>query len=383
MPQLTEYDPNTLKRVVNHDAARRQKELDAALARLNPQTTQVQQPGSVAPVPPIDRTNQPVDPTTALEPTIIEIPDPPPAPPAATQPPPVPATAPAAPAAPAVPTPEDWAKLEKRRKDAEAALTPFMQRSAALQKELIEERETTKSRLESLEKSIANLVQTLQTQAAPKPPAYNPDTDPELDAVDPMIATRLRRMNSSFDQRIADVERRHREELQAIRDQDAKRAQEFAVSQASSYEQTWNETFTKLVPDYMRFTGDHPDAFALSEWARRMPLEYGRGIANPKAHSPHFVAKIIDEFKATLAPAVATRQPSLGDLANAQLGGVAPVEVKAPEVINPLSEYEVRNAYAIVDKMYKDAVSLKGEAREARLNEANNFMDRYKRQMST
>jgi hypothetical protein len=274
--------------------------------------------------------------------------------------------------------------LEKRRKDAEAALTPFMQRAAALDKELREERETTKSRLESLEKSISTLVQTLQTQAAPKPPSYNPETDPELDALDPVIATRLRRLHSSFDQRLVDQERRHKEELQAIKDQETRRAQEYAASQTNAYEQTWNETFAKLVPDYERFMGDKPEAYALSDWARRMPLEYGRAIANPKAFSPHFIAKVVDEFKATLAPASApARQPSLGDLANAQLSGVAPVEVKLPEVINPLSEYEVRNAYAIVDKMYKDAVSLRGEARDAKLAEANGFMDRYKRQIQT
>ena len=89
MPQLTEYDATTLKRVVNHDAARRQKELDAALARLNPQTTQVASPGAPAPEPPVDRTNPPVDPATALGPTTIEFPDPvkptPPASPAPAQ----------------------------------------------------------------------------------------------------------------------------------------------------------------------------------------------------------------------------------------------------------------------------------------------------------
>ena len=114
-------------------------------------------------------------------------------------------------------------------------------------------------------------------------------------------------------------------------------------------------------------------------------------VGNAKFHSllhpeylHDFIAKVVDEFKATLAPASApARQPSLGDLANAQLSGVAPVEVKLPEVINPLSEYEVRNAYAIVDKMYKDAVSLRGEARDAKLAEANGFMDRYKRQIQT
>ena len=383
MPQTIEYDPSTLKRVVNHDAERRQKELDAALARINPQTTQVGQPNTPPPTPPVDRTNPPVDPATALAPTIIDIPEPPKPTPPANPPAPAQAVAQAAQAQSAAPTPEDWAKLEKRRRDAEAALTPFMQRAAALDKELREERDTTKSRLETLEKSISNLVQTLQTQAAPKAPSYNPETDAELDSIDPMIAARLRKLHSSFDQKMFDQERRHKEELQAIRDQEAKRAQEYALSQASSYEQTWNETFAKLVPDYERFMGDKPEAFALTDWARRMPLEYGRAIASPRAFSPHFVAKVVDEYKATLTPPAPPRQPSLGDLANAQLSGVAPVVAKVPELVNPLSEYEVKNAYAIVDKMYKDAVVLKGEARVAKLDEANKFMDRLQRQIQS
>jgi hypothetical protein len=380
---VVEYNAQTLQRIpVNHDAKRRQQELDAALERINAQSVQTGTP-TPAPAPPVDNSAPVVDPTTALAPTIIDLPDPPKPAPAASAPAPAPA-----PPAPAVPTPEDWAKLEKRRKDAEAALTPWMQRSAALQNEVKaakEERESTQARLASLETNIANLVQTLQTQMAPKAPLYNPETDPELDALDPIIAVRLRKMNSTFDQRLADQERKYREDIQAIKDQDKRRAQELVASQTASYEQTWDETFTKLVPDYTRFMGDKPEAFALSDWARTMPLEYGIAIANPKKHSPHFVAKVVNEFKASLTPEpTPARQPSLGDLANAQLGGAVPPRVTLPEVVNPLTDYEIRNAQSILDKLYRSATDTKNKAvREAKLKEAEDFMERYKRQLQS
>jgi hypothetical protein len=48
-----------------------------------------------------------------------------------------------------------------------------------------------------------------------------------------------------------------------------------------------------------------------------------------------------------------------------------------------MSEYEIRNATAIMDKMTRDALATKDkEVRAAKLQEANEFMARFERYMS-
>lgn len=105
----TEYDPTTLKRVPNHDAARRQKELDAVLASLNQGNAQVGQPGDApgaTETQPVGTGSSP-DPTNFSAPTVIELPA------ASTPPPPAPAVEPS----PTV-TAEEYAKLQKQYREA-------------------------------------------------------------------------------------------------------------------------------------------------------------------------------------------------------------------------------------------------------------------------
>lgn len=373
MANVTEIDPNTLKRVTNHDAARRQKELDAALARIN-QNNQVGQPSGpnaepiVAPV----ESGQVLDPANALANTVIELPAPPiePQVPVVVEPP----------VAPAV-SAEEYAKLQKSYKEATQALTPFMQRSAALAKDLKEERESTQSELKSLRETLAELMQVVKQ---PKQVAsYEPERDDELESLDPIIADRLRRMSQATKQQLEAVERKHQAELQIIRDQDKQRESVMLEQQAQSQQKAWYDAFTKLVPDYKDFMMDGPQGQPLTDWAMQMPTEYLNAISRPNDHTPFFVAKVINEFKASRMPAMRqNKKPSLGDLASTSLGS-APTRVEPPQPARLLTEYELKNAQPIMDRLMREARNTKNspEVREQKAAEAQDFMARIEDQM--
>ena len=369
MANVTEIDPNTLKRVTNHDAARRQKELDAALARIN-QNNQVGQPSGpnaepiVAPV----ESGQVLDPANALATTVIELPTPPVEPqvPVVVEPP----------VAPAV-SAEEYAKLQKSYKEATQALTPFMQKGALLAKELKEERETTQSELKSLRETLAELMQAVK-QPKPQVASYEPERDDELESLDPIIADRLRRMSQATKQQLEAVERKHQAELQAIRDQEQQRQSALLEHQAQTQQQAWYDVFTKLVPDYKDFMMDGPKGQPLTDWAMQMPAEYLNAISKPNQHTPFFVAKVINEFKASMLPAARpTRKPSLGDLAATSLGS-APTRIGPPQPERPLTEYEIKNAQPIMDRLMRDATNTKlsPTVRAQKAAEAQDFMER-------
>lgn len=367
MANVTEIDPLTLKRVTNHDAARRQKELDAALARIN-QENQVGQPGPnpdpvVAPI----EGGKVVDPASALAPTIVELP--------ATPEPTVPEVI--EPVAPAV-SAEEYAKLQKSYREATQALTPFMQRSAALAKDLKEERESTQSELKALKETLAELMQAVK-QPRPAAPVYEPERDDELESLDPIIAERFRRMSQATKQQLEAVERKHQAELQAIRDQEKIKENLLLEQQARNQQKAWYDAFTKLVPDYKDFMMDGPSGQALTDWAMQMPTEYLNAISRPNEHTPFFVAKVINEFKASRLPAArSAKKPSLGDLAATSLGS-APTRMEPPQPVRPLSDYEVKNAQSIMDKLMRDATNTKNSPgmREQKLVEAQDFMARF------
>lgn len=380
MADVTLIDPITLKRVPNHDAKRRQKELDEALARIN-QNNQVGQPGNEpTPHAPVSVDGgQSIDPATALAPTTIDLPTPPTPTLLVVEPPPAPA-----PAAPVI-TAEEYAKLQKSYREASQALTPALQKGAALHKELQEERESTKAELKSLRETLAMLTDLVKQGNKPAPVAYEPELDNELETIDPIIADRLRRFNQTTTMKMEELERKHQAEIQAIRDQDRQRQETINANQSALRQQNWDEIFTKLVPDYVDFLPDGSKGKTLVDWVERMPAEYSNAIINPRAHTPFFVAKVIDEFKASLAPTpTPARQPSLGDLATRALGN-APTRVETPAPERPLTDYEVKNAQSIMDKLMRDATNTKNpkDMREQKLAEANDFMSRFERLTKT
>ena len=367
MPTV-EYDPNTLKRVPNHDAARRQKELDAVLASLNQGNTQVSQPGQT----PVATEAQPVgtgsnsDPANFSAPTVIELP-------AA----PAPAPAPVVEPTPTV-TAEEYAKLQKQYREACQALTPAMQRSAVLAQDLKTERETTKSQLESLAAQMAELKELFKK---PQASAYEPELDTELETLDPVIADRFRRFSMTTKQQMEAMERKHQAELQELRNQEQQRQEALVNHQNVTRQQTWDEVFTRLVPDYMDYADGGSKGPALAAWTSQMPMEYHNAIARPREHTPFFVAKVVNEFKASQMPVGApSRQPAPGDLA-AQISGSAPTRVETRTQEPPLTPDEIRNAQSIMDKLMRDATNTKipKEIRELKMAEANNFMARFER----
>jgi hypothetical protein len=369
----TLYDPETLKRVPanNHDAARRQRELDAALARIN-QENQVGQPGPPSKLPTAETvvvgSGKVIDPATALEPTVIEIPAPQP---------------PAPEPAPTVPTisPEEYAKLQQSYREAQKALTPAFQKAAALHNELKEERESTKAEIKSLKDQLAELATMLKQSVKPAVPAYEPEFDDELNTLDPVVADRLRRFSQTTSRRMEELERKHQQEIQAIRDQERKNQEALAAHQDSVRQQTWEDVFTKLVPDFADYLSGTPKGKALGDWGDRMPVEYANAINNPRAHTPFFVAKVVNEFKSSQTPAQPpARVPASGDLAAKGLGN-APTRVEPPAQEQPLSTYEIQNAQQIMDRMMRDATNTKNspEMRAQKLAEANAFMERFEK----
>ncbi len=373
MAQVTEYDPTTLKRVPNHDAQRRQKELDEALARINQGNSQVGQPVQAAPEPTAPVVAEPVDPTTALSETVIELPAAPVKPePAVTEP---------IPSIPSI-TPEELAKLQKSYREAQQALTPALQKAAALQKRLDEEQGTTKAELKTLRDKLDEMTNIIKQQNTPPPaPVYRPEEDTELDALDPIIADRFRRFSQGTKESLAALERKHQAEIQAIRDQEKVRLDALASEQASARQQNWSETFTRLVPDYQDYLPEGPKGHSLVEWANQMPAECMQAISNPFAHTPFFVAMVINQFKTSQNPLPSpARQPAAGDLATRSLGA-APVKIVPPQPEVPLTTDEIRNAQKIMDNLMREATNLKNpvEIREQKAAQAKDFMARFER----
>ena len=376
MANVTEIDPNTLKRVTNHDAARRQKELDAALARIN-QNNQValaSGPNAGSAPAPVIESGQVSDPASALANTVIELPTPAPEPqvPVVVEPSPAPAV-----------SAEEYAKLQKSYKEATQALTPFMQRSAALAKDLKEERESTQSELKSLKETLAELMQAVKQPKAQAQVVYEPERDDELESLDPIIADRLRRMNQATKQQLEAVERRHQAELQALREQEEQRKADLIAERTTNQQRTWFEVFTKLVPDYKEFMMDGPKGQPLTDWAMQMPTEYLNAISSPQAHTPFFVAKVINEFKASMLPVAGkAKKPSLGDLAAVSLGS-APTRVEPPQPERLLTDYEIKNAQSIMDRLMRDSTNTKNSPamRAQKAAEAQDFMERIQAQM--
>jgi hypothetical protein len=365
----TEYDPTTLKRVPNHDAARRQKELDAVLANLNQGNAQVGQPGDApgaTEAQPVGTGSSP-DPTNFSAPTVIELPA------ASTPPPPAPVVEPS----PTV-TAEEYAKLQKQYREACQALTPAMQRSAVLAQDLKTERETTKSQLDSLTTQIAELKELFKK---PQASAYEPELDTELETLDPVVADRFRRLSMTTKQQMEAMERKHQAELQELRDQERQRQEALLQHQNTTRQQTWDDVFTKLVPDYMDYADGGAKGPALVAWTQQMPAEYSAAIVNPRGHTPFFVAKVVNEFKASQMPVgTSSRQPAPGDLA-AQISGSAPTRVETRTQEPPLTTDEIRNAQSIMDKLMREATNTKNskEIRDLKMAEAKNFMTRFER----
>jgi hypothetical protein len=373
--QVTEYDPTTLKRVPNHDAQRRQRELEEALAKINQGNTQVVQPGQSTPEPPVPVEAGQIDPATALSETVIELPTPP----AEIAEPVV-----AEPTPPTIPiiSAEELAKLQKGYREAQQALTPALQKAAALQNRLKEEQETTKAELKTLREMLAEMATTIKQQnTPPPPPVYRPEEDEELAYLDPVIADRFRRFSQGTQESLAALERKHQAEIQSIRDQEKTRLEALANEQAMARQQNWNETFVRLVPDYQDYLPEGSKGHALAEWANQMPAEYMQAIGNPFAHTPFFVAMVINQFKSSLAPtATPARQPKPGDLATRSLGA-APVKIVPPQPEVPLSADQIRNAQKIMDGLMREATNLKNskEVREQKAAEAQDFMARFER----
>jgi hypothetical protein len=278
---------------------------------------------------------------------------------------------------------EEYAKLQKSYREATQALTPFMQKGALLAKELKEERETTQSELKSLKDTLAELMQEIKRPKPQSQVVYEPERDDELESLDPIIADRLRRMNQATKQQLEAVERKHQAELQELRAQEEQRQSALLQHQANTQQQAWYDVFTKLVPDYKDFMMDGSKGQALTDWAMQMPTEYLNAISKPNQHTPFFVAKVINEFKASILPAQGkARKPSLGDLAAASLGS-APSRIEPPQPERLLTDYEIKNAQSIMDKLMRDATNTKFSptVREQKAAEAQDFMERIQAQM--
>lgn len=372
MAQLTEYDPTTLKRVHNHDAARRQKELEQALERLGQGNTQVGQPGQNEPQPPAPVVTG-SEPTNALAETVIEFPDSP-------TPDPAPAPVIETPATATI-TPDEIAKLQKSYREAQQALTPALQKAAALNRRLEEEQATTQAELKAMRETLAHLTDLVKQRNEPVVPIYRPEEDDELAALDPIVADRFRRFSQSSQERLNAIEAKHQKEIQELKDQEKDRQKAMDEARSSAMQQNWNDTFVKLVPDYQDFLPGAPKAEALSLWANTMPAEYAGAIGNPRAYTPFFLAMVINQFKATSAPATApTRQPAAGDLATRSLG-TAPARIVPPQQDPPLTADQVRNAQKIMDGLMRAARDLKNspEIRMQKSAEAADFMARFER----
>lgn len=372
MSPTTEYDPNTLKRVVNHDAQRRQKQLDEVMAKIG-----AEQPGLVE-HPHLPPAPEPVsvEPAPVVPPTIpmvaedLQLPELPPLEPVVAEP-----------IAPTQDVDAEMKLLRKRYEDANRALTPFQQKAARLDKELREEREATRLEIQSLKELVTNLAQTVTAASLPKPePMYDPDLDSELDNIDPMLAERFRRLNRSVSQQNLTATQRLMQEIEDLKRKEQERQNESRLSMAQNQEQVWDATFTRLVPDFQQFLPGTPHGQNLATWAANMAPEYAAAIETPKSFSPSFVAQVINAYKASLRPAAPARKPSLGDLANPVLSGSAPVKVSAIEPESWCSDYEMQNAPKIMDSMMRQATSAKHkEDRAALLQEANDFSEKYQR----
>ena len=373
----TEYDPTTMKRVVNHDASRRQKQLDDVMARLaEEQPGLVEQPGvheapapvSIEPAKPEDKLPElepaPLEPTVELPPL-----EPNPVDPVANQ--------------------KDWEAMakewKKRSEDAMRALTPAQQKAARLDKELREERESTKSELNSLKEMIATLAQTVATANLPKQePLYDPDLDSDLDNIDPMLAERLRKLSRSVSQSSRNSEMELKREIEVLKQRDAERQKLAESTQIKAQEQAWETTFTQLVPDFAQFLPGTPHGQNLATWAATMAPEYSNAIENPKSYTPFFIAQIINAYKSNLrGNTTPSKRPSLGDIANPALTGSAPVKVSAPEPESFCTTFEMQNATKIMDEMMRKATATKNRGdREALLASAQEFSDKYQRTLN-
>lgn len=363
----TEYDPATLKRVINHDASRRQKQLDAVMAKLaEEQPGLVEQPSlHEAPTPAPIEDEKTALPAPVLEPA-SELPELPPL-----EPPPAEEPAPAT----------DWEteakRWQKRYGDIQKIVTPLQQKSIVEAKE----RESTKSEIQALKEMITTLAQTVAQASLPKQePSYDPDLDPDLDNIDPILAERFRRMNRSMAQSNQAAERKLREEIEALKQKDQERQRLSETSQAQAQDTAWEATFTTLVPDFAQFLPGTPHGQNLAVWASKMAPEYTAAIERPKSYTPYFVAQIVNAYKASLRPSAATRKPSLGDIANPSLTGSAPVKVSVVEPESFCSTYEMQNASKIMDEMMRKATNTKNkDDRAALLQEAEDFSSKYQR----
>ena len=349
----TEIDPSTLK-LVNHDAERTAKKLAEVMeaAKAQFETSNVHQPElpaasmeSIDPAPVI--ASDPV-----VEPTNPE-----------------PANAPSS---------EEWEALmeqnriwKKKALGAQGTLTPIQQKAALLEKELRAEREKSNAVIQELKNSIGSLVEEIKNLKTPKEPVYDPDRDPELDQIDPVMADRFRKMNRSSRQQIEEIERRHAAELAAIREQETKRQKDIEATEATRFQAEWESVFSRLVPDWSNFVTGSPMGQSLFDWACKVAPEYANAVLNPYTVSPPFLANVINTFKSSMNAPVA-KKPSLGDIANPQLTGSAPLRQTAPEPERLCTEYEMQN----VRKIHEDL------CRKHKMAEADDLLERYQRTLS-
>ena len=337
----TELNPTT-HAPVNHDAARRQRELDYIMTQVN------QQSASEVPA-----TQAPLAHTVSVDdpPQVQEV-----------------ASVVSAPTEPTVDWQRETETYKKRLSDAQRALSPAQQKAATLSKELQAERETNaainKQILDQLAELKEQLARPRQEEAVP---VYRPEDDPEFANENPALAERLNLITKSFNARLEQVQKLADSKIAAIEARSAKTTQAVEEERQQLYLQNWDKELRRLIPDVDLFMPGATHGDALVTWSVAVAPEYSHAISNPYAHTPQFVAQVISAFKVSngITSVNGKRQP-LADLANASLMGSSRVVVDPPEAPRLLNDYEFANIKDLVDKAYRDKKPKLGEDLMAR-----------------
>lgn len=339
----TELDPKT-HAPINHDAERRKRELDFMMEQINNQAA----PNSE--VPP---TQAPVAHTVSVDdlPQVASAP---------------------APVEPSVDWQHEAETYKKRFADATRALTPSQQKAALLSKEIKEERENNAAALRQLQEQLAEIKASIVSNARREDvaPVYRPEDDPDFARENPDVAERFSLLTKSFNQRLEQVQQEASSKIAAIEERHLRTQKAVEEERQQLYVQNWDKELRRLVPDIDSFMPGAIHGQALVDWGMTIAPEYARAISDPYAHTPQFVAQVINAFKTSngIVP-VNGRRPSLGDLANPSLTGSSRVTVEVPEPANLLTDYQMANIKDLVDQAFRDKNHKLG----------NDLMDRYQK----
>ncbi len=257
---------------------------------------------------------------------------------------------------------------EKRRREAQAALSPAQQKAATMRKKLDakdEVFESVKNELAELKALVAKLATqpTQQVPAAPDPLAGLEETDPDL-------ASRLRALKEELRSELkqtapapeVDEIRQH---LDAIKQQAAER--EFAAFKAEH-----DAAVCRLQPDLPVLLSTPEGAKDLADWLAKQPPVVQAIMQNPYAHTPYDMSFVIDQYKRSKRSPSAAKKPSLGDLAaKASLSPVTPLlETNNDPAL--LSDEQVRN----IDRL------IEAEAKKGKEGNPEALLERYAYTMS-